>query len=334
VRAATHGGDVGARLDFSTCVNAYGPAPVVLEAIRAADVAAYPDPRSGAARRAAANAWDRPVEEIAFGAGTAELIAAAVAAFVRPGDTVLVPRPAFGEYGRAALLAGGRVRRPARLPIDASGAAVALAMAVAVYAERPRVAFLAAPTSPAGTALSRDEVRAVADACAAVGGILVLDQAYDGCCAVPLGTPALAGDPAVLHLRSMTKDHALAGLRVGFAIGPAAMIAALDGVRVPWAASSVAQAAAVAALSDAAAVHVRETTSRLRAEARALAEWCGGRAVRSDTHYLLLRGVRTTGAGIAVRDCRSFGLPTYIRVAARTPPENTALRAVLRTYDV
>jgi histidinol-phosphate/aromatic aminotransferase/cobyric acid decarboxylase-like protein len=330
---AAHGGDPTARIDFSTCVNAYGPAPVVLDAIRAVDVAAYPDPRSLAARRAAARAWDRPVDEIAFGAGSAELIAAAVTAFVRPGDRVLVPRPAFGEYGRAALLAGARVVRPARV-------GGALAMAMAVYAHRPCLAFLAAPTSPAGTALSRDDIRAVADACAATGALLVLDQAYDACTAAPLGTPALGGHVAVLHLRSMTKDHALAGLRVGFAIGPAPVIAALDRARVPWAASSVAQAAAIAALSDSATAHVHETMTRLRADAAALAE---GRAARpSATHYFLLdvgdaarvRATLRARAGIAVRDCRSFGLPAHIRVAARTPPENAALSVALRSLDV
>jgi histidinol-phosphate/aromatic aminotransferase/cobyric acid decarboxylase-like protein len=149
----------------------------------------------------------------------------------------------------------------------------------------------------------------------------------------------------VLHLRSLTKDHALAGLRAGFAIGPPPVIAALEHVRVPWAASRVAQAAAVAALSDAAAAHVADTMMRLRAEAAALAEWCTTRgmgSVPSDTHYVLLdvgdataaRAALRAGSGIAVRDCRSFGLPAHIRVAARTPSENTALRAALRSLDV
>jgi histidinol-phosphate/aromatic aminotransferase/cobyric acid decarboxylase-like protein len=329
---ATHGGDPGARIDFSTCVNAYGPAPVVREAIREADVAAYPDRRSVAARRAASRVWDRPIEEIAFGAGSAELIAAVVSALVRAGDTVLVPRPAFGEYGRAAVLAGARVCRPARLAVDAAGSVVAERMIAAVFAHRPRLAFLAAPTSPAGTAISRDALRAVADACSRTGGVLVLDQAYDGFLETPIGTPALGGHPSVLHLRSLTKDHALAGVRVGFAIGPAALIDGIDEVRVPWAASSVAQAAAVAALSDSALAHVTESIARLRADT---GSW-GIAGVPSSTHYCLLpvRAACLIGTGIAVRDCRSFGLPSYIRVAARTPPENAVLRAALRSLHV
>jgi histidinol-phosphate/aromatic aminotransferase/cobyric acid decarboxylase-like protein len=329
---ATHGGTPGARLDFSTCVNAYGPAPVVLEAIRSADVVAYPDRWSRAARGAASQVWDRPIEEIVLGAGSAELIAAAVTALVRPGDTVLVPRPAFGEYGRAAVMAGARVVRPARLAIDATGTVIADGMIEAIRAHRPWLTFLAAPTSPVGTALGRDAVRAVADACQASKGFLILDQAYDAFSAEPLGTPALVGHGAVLHLRSLTKDHALAGVRVGFAIGPAGVIAAIEGVRVPWAASSVSQAAAVAALSDEAQAHVARSVMRLRAEA---GRW-GLANVPSATHYCLLpvRADCIAQADIAVRDCRSFGLPSYIRVAARTPPENAALRAALGARHV
>jgi histidinol-phosphate/aromatic aminotransferase/cobyric acid decarboxylase-like protein len=328
----THGGAPRARIDFSTCVNAYGPAPVVREAIRCADVVAYPDRWSRAARDAASRAWARPIDEIALGAGSAELIAAAVMALVRAGDTVLVPRPAFGEYGRAAVLAGARIVRPARLAIDATGAMIASGMIEAIHAYRPRVAFLAVPTSPAGTALGRDEVRAVADACEAANGLLILDQAYDAFCAEPLGTPALGGHRVVLHLRSLTKDHALAGVRVGFAVGPATIIAAMEGVRVPWAASSVAQAAAVAAFSDAAQAHVAQTVGRLRAD---VGGWGVG-GLPTATHYCVvpMRAAGFEGTGIAVRDCRSFGLPSYIRVAARTPPENAALRAAMRSMHV
>jgi histidinol-phosphate/aromatic aminotransferase/cobyric acid decarboxylase-like protein len=336
---ATHGGEPRARMDFSTCVNAYGPAPVVIDAIRRAEVAAYPDPRSVGVRWMASRVWGRAIEEIAFGAGSAELIAAVVAAVVRRGETVVVPRPAFAEYGRAAVLAGARVRRPARVALEASGDEIADAMIAAVCAHRPRLAFLAAPTSPVGTAIGREALRAVADACAMVGGMLVLDQAYDAFLAEPLGTPALPGHPAVVHLRSLTKDHALAGVRVGFAIGPAAVIAAIEGVRVPWAASSVAQAAGAAALSDSARAYVLETTRTLRASAAAL--FSGSRTnatLATATHYGLIRvgdGRRVRDAllgedGIGVRDCRSFGLPAYIRVAARTAGENAALAAALR----
>jgi histidinol-phosphate/aromatic aminotransferase/cobyric acid decarboxylase-like protein len=310
IREAAHG-----RGGFAVCVNAYGPAPNVREAIRAAAIDAYPDVRCTAPCEAAANRWGRPVDEIACGAGTAELIHALAMALLGPGDRVVIPRPAFAEYGRAVLLTGARVHRPRRGD-----------MIAAIHMHRPRLAFIAAPSSPAGTPVSHVTLRAIADACAEGDALLVVDQAYDAFTSTPLGTPALPGHPAVLHLRSLTKDHALAGVRVGFAIGPAATIAALERVRVPWIVSAPAQAAAIAALTDEADAHVCRTIALLRRSAADLWAWCDGvgiERVPSDTHYGLLRaGAR----GIMVRDCTSFGLPGWIRVAVRTEPENDTLR--------
>jgi histidinol-phosphate/aromatic aminotransferase/cobyric acid decarboxylase-like protein len=307
---AVHG-----RGSFAVCVNAYGPAPNVREAIISASIDAYPDARCIAACEAAAARWRRPVGEVACGAGTAELIHALATALLRPGDRVVIPRPAFAEYGRAALLAGARVHRPA------SGDLVA-----AIRQHRPTLAFIAAPTSPAGAPVTRAMLQAIADACAEGDTLLVLDQAYDAFTSEPLGTPALPGHPAVLHLRSLTKDHALAGVRVGFAIGPPSTIAALNRVRVPWMVSAPAQAAAIAALTDEAEAHVRRTIALLRQSAADLWSWCddqGIERVPSDTHYGLLRARAT---GVQVRDCASFGLPSWIRVAVRTEPENAVLR--------
>ena len=303
------------RGSFAVCVNAYGPAPNVREAIISASIDAYPDARCIAACEAAAARWRRPVDEVACGAGTAELIHALATALLRPGDRVVIPRPAFAEYGRAALLAGARVHRPA------SGDLVA-----AIRQHRPTLAFIAAPTSPAGAPVTRAMLQAIADACAEGDTVLVLDQAYDAFASEPLGTPALPGHPAVLHLRSLTKDHALAGVRVGFAIGPPSTIAALNRVRVPWMVSAPAQAAAIAALTDEAEAHVRRTIALLRQSAADLWSWCddqGIERVPSDTHYGLLRARAT---GVQVRDCTSFGLPRWIRVAVRTEPENAVLR--------
>jgi histidinol-phosphate/aromatic aminotransferase/cobyric acid decarboxylase-like protein len=310
IREAVHG-----RGSFAVCINAYGPAPVVRDAIRAASIDDYPDPHCVAAREAAALRWRRPVEEIACGAGTAELIHALALALLRPGDSVVIPRPAFSEYGRAALLAGARVHRATNDGLIA-----------AIRAHRPRLAFVAAPSSPAGSVMARSALRAVADACAEGATLLIVDQAYDAFTAAPLGTPALPGHPAVIHLRSLTKDHALAGVRVGFAIGPSTTIANLARVRVPWSVSAAAQAGAVAALTDEAEAHVCRTIALLRASAGELWRWCdsvGIERVPSDTHYGLLRA---QARGIMVRDCTSFGLPGWIRVAVRTEPENDILR--------
>jgi histidinol-phosphate aminotransferase len=337
---AVHGGPRGAeehrriRLDFSVSLNAWGPAPCVVEAIRAAPLDAYPDPEALAPRRAAARRWGRPVSEVMFGAGAAELLHAVCQAFLRPGDTALVPSPTFGEYARAVSLAGARV-----LKAIASPPAFGLdpeSIAQAVVQHRPRLAFLCAPNTPTGQAFAREELRAVADACAAADTLLVLDQSFDGFLREPLGTPALPGHPAVFHLRSITKDHALAGVRAGFAVAPPPVAAAVHRVRVPWIASTAAQAAGAAAMTDEAASYVDSTVPRLRFE-RELLEAALARlrlpVVRSATHFVLaavgdgarLGAALEEGHGIRVRDCASFGLPGHVRIAARTPEQNNKL---------
>ncbi|MDB4949909.1 MAG: putative aminotransferase [Gemmatimonadetes bacterium] len=343
-----HGGPRGGdgrhvRLDFSVSLNAWGPAPCVLEAIRSAPVDAYPDPESVAPRKAAAARWERPMDEVVFGAGAAELIHAVCHAFLRAGDTALVPTPTFGEYARAVSLCGARVLQGIAAP--PSFALDLDSISAAVVRHRPRLLFLCAPNTPTGQAFARDELRAVADACTASDTLLVLDQSFDGFLREPLGT-ALPGHAAVLHLRSITKDHALAGVRAGFAVGPAPVAAAVQRVRVPWASSTLAQAAAVAAMSDEAADYVASTVPRLRFE-RELLEAALARlrlpVVRSGTHFVLaavgdaarLARALEDAHHVRVRDCTSFGLPGHVRIAARTPDENNklvrALEAVCST---
>lgn len=332
-RNARAGADVGSLLDFSTCLNAFGPADVVRQAIREAAVDEYPDPSSRLARAAAADAWQQPVEEIAFGAGAAELIHAVCFAYLRPGDRVLVERPAFAEYERAARLCGAVID-------DVAGTEEAMpdvgAIANAIRSARPRLAFVCSPSNPLGAGRPLDHLRIIADACTDAGTLLVLDQAYDAFADAPLGTPALASHPAVLHLRSLTKEHALAGVRVAFAVGPRAVISAIDAARVTWSASSAAQAAAVASFAHSATSHATTTIATLRGEAgrvRREIERLGYAAVPSSTHYFLIR-VADAGAAstmlvddshILVRDCSSFGLGRHVRIAARTPADNDRL---------
>jgi histidinol-phosphate/aromatic aminotransferase/cobyric acid decarboxylase-like protein len=339
-----HGGPDGlidaeqpVRIDFSSCVNALGPAPEVIAAVRAARLDVYPDPRCRAATEAAAAYCQVPPDAVTCGAGAAELILAAARAWLSPGDLALVCAPAFGEYARAAAMCGARVHE---LREEDTGAIAAL-----IGGLRPRIVFIACPTSPAGRAYERAQLRRVADACEEVSALLVLDQSYDAFLDAPLGTPALRGHPAVLALRSLTKDHALAGLRVAFAAGPAGVIWAMEQVRMPWTVSAPGQAAIVSALSPVAQAYAARTIAGLRAERVRLEAGCralGLATLPTATHYFLTRVPDASGVagrlrrdhGIAVRDCASFGLPDHIRVAARTRADNdqllTALQAVIR----
>lgn len=331
VPAAIHGGraalhdDARRLVDFSVCLNAHGPATVVRDAIAACAVDEYPDPISLGARAAVAARYRRPIAEIMLGAGSAELIQAVCLAYVEPQDTVLVATPCFGEYARAAGLCGARVQE-----------APTVDELLAHIANGPKMVFVASPSSPVGQQLPLNTLRLIADACEAVDALLVLDQAYDGFTAAPQGTPALPGHSHVLHLRSLTKDHALANVRVAFGVGTPEVIRALEAVRTPWAVSGAAQAAAMATLTPEAESHARTTTATLREEAvrmRAAIERIGFSVTPSDTHYFLVhcgdaaraRQWLLEHAALLVRDATSFGLPTQVRVAARLAEDNDRL---------
>jgi len=325
-----------ARYDFSVCLNAYGASDIVREAIRSAAFDEYPDPHATVPRLAAAARWDRPITELLFAAGAAELIHLVCFAYLRPGDSVAIVTPAFGEYERATRLCGAQPFSVDSRSADGEDLDIVIPLCDAIRRQHPRLGFLCTPMNPTGRRLSRDAVTAIADVCAAEGTLLVVDQAYEAFVDTPDGTPMLPGHPAVLHLRSITKDHALAGVRAAFAVAPANVIGALAAVQLPWSTSAAAQSAGTAAMTDAAQAYVRRSTATLRADTGYLIEAISGLGypVRpSSTHFFVIdvghaTACRDTFLGdrqLLVRDCTSFGLPALIRVAARTPDDNRAL---------
>jgi len=141
-------------------------------------------------------------------------------------------------------------------------------------------------------------------------------------------TPLLdAGNTVVLH--SMTKDHALAGIRLGYAVAPNEIVARLKVLQPFWSVNAAAQAAGLAALED--DEHVRkgrEEVAVSKAYLEKELELLGLKAVPSSANFILvdvgdaasLRS-RLLRRGLVVRDCASFGLPGYIRISIRTPAE-------------
>jgi histidinol-phosphate aminotransferase len=142
----------------------------------------------------------------------------------------------------------------------------------------------------------------------------------------------------ILVMRSMTKDYALAGLRLGYAASTnRTMIDALAQVRPAWNVNALAQAAGLAALSDEA--YRQQTLADLRRHTKALVAGLGELGlppVPSTTHYFLLEVEQAATfrrallqQGLLVRDCASFDLPAYVRIATRRPPENERLLSAI-----
>jgi histidinol-phosphate aminotransferase len=313
-----HGGAADpAVLDFSANLNPFGPSPAVIAAVRAANWERYPDPAAGRLRGLLAARLGVAPERLLVGNGSSELIDLVCRAFLRPGDVVRLAEPCYGEYARSARLCGADL---------------------ATDADRPaRLLFVCTPNNPLGTLTPADELTELADRWPDT--LVVADEAYADC--VP-GFRSLAATgqprPNLLVLRSLTKAHGLAGLRVGYAVGPADVVEALRRVQPPWSVNALALVAAEAAVAEEA--HTARTALawlRLRDELVAALRPLGIEPRVAATPFFLLPNppglpwyLRMRRHGIAVRDATSFGLPQFARVSPRLGPDNLRLLAAVR----
>ena len=234
-------------LDFSASINPLGVSPAVTEALRHLDLAAYPDPECGELRDVLADHVALEPERILVGNGATELIHLLARALLRSGESAAVFSPTFGEFEAACRLQGVA---PVHLaPAEQRTFRWDLPVAVRrIAALRPALLFLCNPNNPTGTYLGADDLEAIA---AALGdaGLLVLDEAYAPFVERRWDTTRLLRLGNVVLLRSMTKDHALTGLRLGYLLGPRAVVRQVRRWQPSWSVNAAAQAAGIAALS-------------------------------------------------------------------------------------
>ena len=328
--------------DFSASINPLGPSTVALEAAHQVNLAAYPDPECLELRKAIGSSIGVDPQNILPGNGSTELIHLLARAFLSPDDSALIFSPTFGEYEAACLTEGvepasfspqGSELPETRFIWDLSSAHDCIAES------SPSLVFLCNPNNPTGVYLGEGGVRGVAEALQGVG-VLVLDEAY-----LPFveerwdSTPLLSLGNVVL-LRSMTKDYALTGLRLGYLLAPEALVGQVRRFQYSWSVNAAAQAAGIAALSDRGHVkNGRQVVEQGKQYLRQLARDIGVDCPPAAANFLLFnvgcgRDVREALLAehhICVRDCASFGLPEYIRVGVRTMDDNRRLAAALKS---
>lgn len=321
-------------IDFSENSNPFGPAPGVRAALAAMDPARYPDRECLALRQALAEQSGANPAEIVVGNGAAELLWLVAFAFLERGDRVLILGPTFGEYARMARLMGTDVMEW-RADVTTAFAVAPDAMARQIAAVQPKLIFLCNPNNPTGTVIDSAVIAAWAKD--APQTLFVVDEAY---LAFVPGLRSLYAWrlPNVLIIRSLTKEYALAGLRLGYAVGPTTLVAGVAQARVPWSVNAAAQAAGLAALAD--QDHLQRTLTALRvakAELVAGLHALGLAPLPSQTHYFLLNvgdgaafRQRLLTHGLLMRDCASFGLPAFVRIATHKPAENQTLLLYLK----
>ena len=328
-------------LDFSVNSNPFGPPPLILEAIRSIPIERYPDRESIALRRALSERLDVSPDHILVGNGTAELIQLTSFAFLQKGDHALIVEPTFGEYERSVRLMEANIHHWRAISHNGFNPS-SEKIHKRLLQRKMQVVFLCNPNNPTGQVISNDVLSAWADEFPDT--TFIVDEAYlafvDG-----MNSSIALKRKNILALRSMTKDYAIAGLRLGYAVGEPELIEAMKNFRPAWNVNALAQAAGLAALQS--EKHISETLVKLRSEKEALI--LGLRELQYDpvpsqTNYFLLpvqngAQFRTEllAYGIIVRDCASFGLPNYARIAARTLDENTqllnAISAISKTQE-
>lgn len=234
---------------LSSNENPYPPLPGVLEAVAGAAAAMnrYPDMGSVDLRTALAEKFGVGLDQVAVGTGSVAILYHLLQAFCDPGDEVVLAWRSFEAYPIAISVAGAT---GAPVPVTADGRHDLPAMAAAIT-DRTRVVLLCTPNNPTGPALNRTEVD---EFLAAVPSnvLVVIDEAYREFvrAADPVDGIGLATTRSnVVAMRTFAKAYGLAGLRVGYLVGPAAVAEAVRACSLPFGVSSVAQAAAIASLA-------------------------------------------------------------------------------------
>jgi histidinol-phosphate aminotransferase len=314
----------------------FPPLPEVAEVIAAgvAGLNRYPDGPGRALRRALAERHGVGPDEVVLGNGSCELILLAGQALLDPGTSVVHAAPSFALYPHLAAAAGAEA---VVVPLAGDDGHDLEAMAAAVD-ERTRLVVVCNPNNPTGVYRGADEIERFLDALPEDLAVLV-DEAYFEFVDRPDAgrTMSLARErPNLLVTRTFSKAHGLCGLRVGYGVGGAGWIDALDRVRQPFNTNALAQAAALESLGHPAALdrRVRETVSERDRIADALAE-TGWAFTPSQGNFILVApddpaagspGVheQLLRLGVIVRDGASLGCPGRLRVSIGTPEENTA----------
>ena len=336
-----HGGDVyggGITLDFSANTNPLGTPPGVLEAVcrDLPQLYRYPDPYCRRLVQAIADHEQVPASYILCGNGAADLIFRLVWA-AKP-RTALLPAPTFAEYAAALEAAGCTVQQ--HFLREGEDFAVTEAFISAVDEDTDMV-FLCQPNNPTGQLTPLTLVEALLHRCEACGALLVVDECFLDFLpeSEALSAKKLLASPNLVILKAFTKLYGMAGVRLGYCLcGDEALLEKMQTAGQPWAVSSLAQAAGVAALKETAYVdEVRALIARQRPVLTAGLRALGLRVIDGKANYLLFRAPadlneRLRPLGTQVRSCANYpGLgPEWYRTAVRTAPENARLLELMK----
>ncbi|SFL90849.1 histidinol-phosphate transaminase [Geodermatophilus ruber] len=320
---------------------AFPPLPAVVEALAAAapETNRYPDNGAVVLTRALAEHYGVDPGQIATGCGAVMLCQQLAQSFNEPGTSIAFAWRSFEMYPLLAQVAGARAIQVPLTPGRSGGPADThdLDALAAAIDDTTRLVFVCNPNNPTGTAVRRPELERFLDAVPA-GTLVVLDEAYREFVTdpeVPDGLEVMRGRPNVAVLRTFSKAWGLAGLRVGYLIAEDPAVAeAVRKTYVPFSVSTLAQAAAVAALAS--EEEVRSRVAAVVAERGRLTAALRERGfdvADSQANFVWLPVGEQTAELAAALEARAIITRPFagegIRVTVGTPEEDDALLAAL-----
>jgi histidinol-phosphate aminotransferase len=334
-----------AMIKLASNENPFGPSPLAIEAIRAAsaEVNLYPDNDASELRAVLASRHKLAIEQIFIADGSLGILDVLARTLLVPETNCITSERSFISYPLVTLTTGARfIQLPMRndaYDLDAIAAAID---------EQTRVIFLANPNNPTGTMFDADAtdrfLARVPD-----GVLVVLDEAYfdfaehfarqRGVVYSRSLDYVRAGRQNLLVLRTFSKAHGLAGIRLGYACGEPELLRYFGKVRNSFSISAVAEAAGLAAIRDEA--HIRRTVENNAAGAGWLMERfreMGVHAVPTSANFIYFTidedgnifAKRMQNEGVIVRSLVPWGVPNAIRVSIGTPEENEIFVAALK----
>lgn len=225
----------------------FGPSPRALAAMQSAAVGGYlyNDPEGFDLRSEIARVEEVSLENVCLGAGIDDLLLLTCRAFLQPGRVAVTSLGGYPTFNYAVAGCGGSIYSVAYRSdaVDVEG------LAEAAQRTGATLVYLANPDNPSGSFASRSSVEGLRSELPA-GCLLILDEAYADF--VPRSERPVFDpeDPQVVRMRTFSKAHGMAGLRVGYALGPSSLMGLYEKIRLHFAVNIVAQAGALASLRD------------------------------------------------------------------------------------
>jgi len=310
--------------------NPLGPSPKAQEAIRhhLNRIQSYPDGSGYYLRRKLAEIHQLKIDQIILGAGSTDLMELSAKTFLSSGDEAVTSESAFYMY-RLAIedMGAGVVTTPMR---ESTFDLAAMAHAIT---QKTKLVYLGNPNNPTGTMFTAEALNRFLDAIPPQV-LVVLDEAYYEYVQRPdysRSVDCVRAGRNILALRTFSKVHGLAGLRLGYGMGHRELIECLNRIRSPFNASSVAQVAGLAALED--HEHVARSIEMNAREMKFLTReltLLGLRYTPSVGNFLLIDTgrdceedfIRLLHEGVIVRPMKLYGFPTSLRVTVGVHEEN------------